>query len=90
MATFHCEQTFTILPDRFVFAGQVRAGVIDAGMSVNVPLNGSVAIRCEVVEVEVINAVDSTKIGLVVRVTDNEELEFMRALNVYDEFLEVE
>ena len=89
-AKFHCTNSFVVKPDRFVLAGNVISGTISPGMKACISFNPSFSMASEIASIEHINSEDpSTKIGLVIKCEDEDELSLFTGLNIGDEEIEV-
>ena len=73
----------------FVIFGDVREGVVRAGMVVNIRLNSELSIAEPIHSVEYLGGAAESHVALTLRL-DQEERELMQMLNIGDEELRVE
>lgn len=88
---FHCDEAFGIKHRKLhVFAGKLVHGDIDVSMNVSVRLNSTttMCLRIDGIE-ELRESTGRTRLALTRKCADIDELEFLLAFNVHDEYLEV-
>ena len=81
-----------ILPSRnlFILAGSIVEGTVRPGMSVRIHCNRSFSVSHEICAIEFARRQHGEDVCLCLRYSDDDELNFLKSLNIGDETVAVE
>lgn len=88
---FYVRDTFNI-PSRnlFVLAGSIVEGTVRPGMSVRIPFNKGFSHSHEVCAIEFARRHGGEDVCLCLRYSDDDELDFLKGLNIGDETIAID
>jgi len=89
-ASFHAASSFAIPSRRmFVITGDIVRGVVKKGMTMSVRSKSGILLNLPIESVEFVKKLEGSEVGLTTICRDADELEFLRGLEISDEYIEI-